>query len=82
MKPIRPFMIERDGKAHGDPGKDFAVLRYVAPTIVRVRWVTWEGSRWPTRKAAQDEIDMWPDHFVGGRVIEIIDEVRTTIPAR
>lgn len=76
-KPRKPFMIERDGKAAGAPGDDFARITFNAATgRTVVKWKDWEGSRYATFLEAMDA--MRDAGIESARVIEIIEETRAS----
>lgn len=70
MKPSNPFMIE--------VGNEFAKV-YPANLIRPYRLVDWEGDKFATREEAQTAILICK--IPSAQVIEILDEVRTTIKA-
>lgn len=75
MKPRKPFMIERTGKNNGD---DFAVVAKDRPgEYHHVDWVDWDGTQFATRDDAEAAIRTCG--YKSAQVIEILDQIRTTI---
>jgi hypothetical protein len=77
MRIKAPFMIEKDN--------NYARVSYDGnlPLTLTVKWVDWEGSRWADKEKAQGLLDdpSTAHLFEGAKVVEILDEIRTRIPA-
>lgn len=82
--PRKNFMIERHGKAFGQPCWDYAKISYkdnvVSEETMKIRWVDWEGTRYVSAAEAQFAIDNTPELLrCNAKVIEILGEVRVTM---